>query len=307
MNRREKILAYGSWAAVCLIWGTTYLAIRVAVRTIPDTWLSGVRFFIAGALMCGILRIRGSSFPPFSQWGHIAVVGISLIGLGNWCVVWAEKFVPSGPTALLVATTPFWMLFMESYLAPKLGWLPAAVPSAPRQIMGMIAGFGGVLLLVLPQLQATFDTRFLQGIFVLQIGCISWAAGSLYSKYREAKGGGPLVNASLQMLLGGAFMCIIALFKGDFHEIAWNREAVVSLLYLLFVGSMIAYVCYIYALAKLPSSTVSLYGYINPMIAVWLGWLILNEAITVWTILATAVNSCQHMARAHQKGGGEAT
>lgn len=289
MSQKEKLLAYGAWIAICVIWGTAYLAIRVAVRTIPDAWLAGVRFLTAGGLMSLILWAKGEKFPPLSQWKHLALVGVLLIGIGNWSVVVAEHFVPSGPTALLIATLPFWMLFLESVLAKRVDWIAEAPPTVGLyQVIGLIIGFCGVLLLVLPQLRGTFNGKFLLGVLVLQVGTVAWSLGSLYSKHKKVEAG-PLVSASLQMLLGGAFVCVIGLIKADFHTTSWDRSGFIALLYLVFVGSMVAYGCYIYALHKLPSSVVVLHGYINPMIAVWLGWLILKEEVTWTTLLATAV------------------
>ncbi|PWT93021.1 MAG: multidrug DMT transporter permease [Acidobacteria bacterium] len=281
MNQREKVLAYAAWIAVCLIWGTTYLAIRVAVKALPDALLSGVRFTIAGGLMMGFFWLRGEKFPPFHQWIHLAVVGLSLIGIGNWLVVWAEKEVPSGPTALLVATTPFWMAAIESLLSRGEAWTSG-------KVFGLMLGFAGVALLVWPELKGNWNAGYWSGILVLQIASAAWACGSLYSKYKHVDSK-PLINASLQMFLGGLFLILIALFRGEFRMIQWQRDSIVAFIYLVTVGAMIGYVCYIYALAKLPSSTVFLYAYINPVIAVWLGWMILNEKVTVYTFLATAV------------------
>lgn len=286
MNQREKALAYGAWIAVCIIWGTTYLAIRVAVRTLPDVWLSGVRFAIAGTVMSLILKLRGEKFPPLSHWKYIGLSGVLLIGIGNWFVVIAERTVPSGPTSLLIATLPFWIMFAEALMAKKLGAAPPRI--GPRQIGGFIIGFCGVLLLVLPQLKETFDSRYLFGVVLLQVANVAWGAGSIYSKYKKVDAG-PLVNAALQMLIGGAFMCVVGLIRGEFHPIQWETDGIVAFLYLLLVGSMVAYVCFIYALSKLPASLVSLYGYINPMIAIWLGRLILNEEVGWNTIAATVV------------------
>ena len=115
MTRREQILAYGALIVVCILWGTTYLAIRVAVRTIPDAWMSAIRFIIAGSILAAILNFRGEKFPPVSEWKHIAFVGICLVGLGNWLLVWAEKTVPSGPAALMLAVLPFYMIFLDPF------------------------------------------------------------------------------------------------------------------------------------------------------------------------------------------------
>lgn len=282
MSHREKVLAYFAWITVCIVWGTTYLAIRIAVRTLPDAFLAGVRFTVAGTLMALLLWIKGEKFPSFRQWGHLAIIGISLIGIGNWFVVWAEKVIPSGPAALLIAMTPFWMAGLESLIGKGEKW-------NRKMILGLLVGFVGVCLLVLPELKNTdWNRGYLIGIIALQIASAAWALGSLYSKYKKVESR-PLVNASMEMIFGGVFLSIIAFSKGEFYNIQWELSGVISLAYLTIVGGMLAFVCYIYALSKLPSSTVSLYAYINPVIAVWLGWLILNEHITFYTFLATAV------------------
>jgi len=285
-NRKELVLAYGAWLAICFIWGTTYLAIRVAVRTMPDAWMAGVRFAISGGLLLIILRARGHRFPPVRDWRHLAFIGISLVGFGNWLVVWAEKTVPSGPAALNVAVTPFWIAGLESLLGKKMnrtveGWSVA-------KILGLIVGFSGVCLLMLPHLTGTWNPDYVIGIVVLQVACVFWAIGSLYSKYKKLESS-PLMNASMEMLFGGFFLCIIAFFKGDFGHVRYDQSSLIAFIYLIVVGGMIGFACFIYALDKLPNSIVSLYAYINPLIAVWLGWLILHEEVTWHTLAATAV------------------
>jgi drug/metabolite transporter (DMT)-like permease len=291
MTRREKILAYGALIVVCIFWGTTYLAIRVTIRTLPDAWMAAVRFLIAGSILAGVLRLRGHKFPPVSQWKHLMFSGICLIGFGNWLVVWAEKTVPSGPAALLVATLPFYMVFLDSFMRRIAGNNENGESKGIRTYLGLIIGFAGVILLVLPELRQQLSSNFLMGALVLQFASATWALGSLYSKYRPVDSG-PLVNASLQMIFGGMFLTFVAWFKGDFSHVYFRTDTLIAFLYLIIFGALLAYVCYIYALSKLPSSQVAIYAYINPVIAVWLGWLILNERVTSTTLVATAVILC---------------
>ncbi len=289
MTQTEKVLAYGSWIAVCLIWGTTYLAIRVAVRTLPDAWMAGVRFTVAGGVLLLILLLRGQKLPPVRQWQPLAIIGISLLGLGNWLVVVAEKTVPSGPTALMIAVTPFWIGILEWLFRKQILRTGNQTEAWRRsKVFGLILGFIGVGLLTLPNLQGTWSREYLFGVVIVQAACLFWAIGTVYSKCVKLDSGA-LMNASLEMLFGGLFLLVLAYLKGDFHAVNWNRESFIAFLYLIFFGGMVAFACFTYALSKLPSSLVSLYAYINPVIAVWLGWLILKEEVTSITILATFV------------------
>src|SRR5262245_27694543 len=288
LTRREQILAYGALIVVCIVWGTTYLAIRVAVRTIPDAWMSAIRFIIAGSILAAILRLRGHKFPPVSEWKHIAFVGICLVGLGNWLLVWAEKTVPSGPAALMLAVLPFYMIFLDPIGRRLAGNSEPSDKHGIKTYNGLVIGFGGVALLVLPELQQHWSASYFKGVLVLQFACSCWTIGSLYSKYKPVQCG-PLVNASSQMIFGGIFLFFLAWFKGDFSRVVFRTDTLLAFVYLIIFGAMIGYACYAYALNKLPASVVSIYAYVNPVIAVWLGWLILNEQVTILTIMATAI------------------
>jgi drug/metabolite transporter (DMT)-like permease len=288
LSQREKILAYGALIVVCILWGTTYLAIRVAVRTIPDAWMSAIRFIIAGSILAAILRLRGHKFPPVSEWKHIAFVGISLVGLGNWLLVWAEKTVPSGPAALILAVLPFYMIFLDPFGRRLAGNSEPSDKHGITTYVGLIIGFGGVALLVLPELKQQWSDQYIKGVLVLQFACACWTIGSLYSKYKPVQCD-PLVNASLQMIFGGIFLMFLAWFKGDFSRVVFRTDTLLAFLYLIVFGAMIGYACYAYALNKLSASVVSIYAYVNPVIAVWLGWLILHEQVTILTIIATAI------------------
>jgi drug/metabolite transporter (DMT)-like permease len=288
VSKRERILAYGALIVVCVLWGTTYLAIRVAVRTIPDAWMSATRFILAGSILATILKLRGHKFPPVSDWKHIAFVGICLVGLGNWLLVWAEKTVPSGPAALILAILPFYMIFLDPFARRLARNFEPSEKQGIKTYFGLIIGFCGVGLLVLPELKHHFSSGFIKGVLVLQIGCAAWTIGSLYSKYKPIDCG-PLVNASLQMIFGGIFLLFIAWFKGDFSRVVFRTDTLLAFLYLIIFGAIIGYAAYAVALNKLPASLVSIYAYVNPVIAVWLGWLILHEQVTILTIMATAI------------------
>jgi drug/metabolite transporter (DMT)-like permease len=281
VKARDNWKAYAAWIAVCVVWSTTYLAIRIVVRDLPPALMSGVRFAFAGSALMLILKIRGDRIPAIQTWWPLAVVAIALIGLGNWLVVWAEKTVPSGLAALMVASTPLWMATFERF------WKREARPHS-LQIAGLLIGFAGVILLILPHLRGTLNVSYLKGVGALQIASISWAMGSLYSKYKkvEAK---PLVGASIQMLIGGFFLIALGSIHGEWSHIRFATTSLIAFVYLVLIGAMVGYACYIYALSHLPSSTVSLYAYINPAAAVWLGWLILDEPVGWNTVLATAV------------------
>ncbi|HSE41142.1 MAG TPA: EamA family transporter [Acidobacteriota bacterium] len=291
MKRSEKFLAYASLAVVCLIWGTTYLAIRVTVRTLPDAWMAGIRFLTAGSILAAVLYFTGHKFPPVSQWKHLIFIGICLIGLGNWLVVWAEKVVPSGPAALMVATLPFYMVFLDPVIRRFARNNSAHEHRNWKTYLGLVIGFAGVILLILPEMNGRIGSGFLLGAIVLQFASAAWAVGSLYSKYRPLDSG-PLVNASLQMIFGGIILTIFAWIKGDFAHVYFRTDTLIAFLYLIIFGALLCYVCYIYALSRLSSSIVSIYAYINPVIAVWLGWLILKENVTFLTIIATAIILC---------------
>jgi drug/metabolite transporter (DMT)-like permease len=209
--KHEKALAYLAFAIVCIVWGTTYLGIRIVIETLPTFLFAGVRFTAAGLILLAICALRGEKIPRrLSDWGNVAIVGILLVGVGNVAVVWAERYVPSGFAALLVATSPFWMAILE-YMRKNRDELTL------RKKIGMLIGFSGVGILVSPALfgsRAEFGLYFLLGVLVLQIGSIAWNIGSVRSKY-YAIDAPPLVSAAMQMITGGTVVLLIGLVYGD--------------------------------------------------------------------------------------------
>ena len=275
--------AYLAWIAVCVIWGTTYLGIRVALETIPPALVGALRYLTAGAALAAILYARGERLPGFSHWKGLAVLGFLMIAIGNGGVIWAEQWVPSGVAAVVVAASPFWMTGFEAML-------PGGERLTVRGVGGLVIGFVGILLLVWPELTAggELGQQFGAGVVALQLACIGWALGSSYSR-RHAREENALGAAAVQMILGGLFMAVAATFRGEWSELAFSWRSALAESYLIVFGSLIGYPAYVYALKHLPMSTVSLYAYINPVIAVVLGTVLLGEPFGWRVVVAAAV------------------
>ena len=282
MNRPSGTALF-AFAIVCVVWGTTYLAIRVAIETIPPFALTAMRFIVAGLAMLAIARFRGERIPTDAKTlGNLAVVAFLMVAIGNLAVVWAEQWVPSGLAALFVATAPFWMALIELF---RTGGERVSLRSG----IGMMIGFGGVAMLVTPKGSGgAFDMHFVAGVLVMQIGSICWQLGSVHSKYK-LKPVPLLASASLQMLFGGIMVGIVSLLIGEPAHTRFTLMTFAALAYLTIFGSIVAYSAYIYALAHMRTSQSSLYAYVNPVIAVIVGWLILNEQLTWVSIVAMSV------------------
>jgi len=269
---RQRRLAYLAWLTVCVVWGTTYLGIRVSLETMPPMVMGGLRWLIAGALLAGYIVARGEKLPPPGRWGGIILLGFLMLGLGNGGVVVAEQWVPSGLAAVLVATNPFWMAAVE-----------AALPDGERlraNIMaGQVIGFSGIVVLVWPDLTLGTARRqgFLAGVIALQIAAIGWSLGSAYSR-RHARKDNVLGTTACQMLAGGLIMMAAGTVLGEWPHLYFTTRTAIALAYLSTVGAVGGFVAYTYALRHLPVSFVSLYAYINPVIAVTLGVLLLHES-----------------------------
>lgn len=271
---RERRLAYMAWVAVCLIWGTTYLGIRVSLETVPPALMGGLRWTIAGVLLASYVFARGETLPPPSRWGGIALLAFLLLGLGNGGVVFAEQWVPSGLAAVLVATSPFWMAGVEASLKD-------GERLRPNTVAGLLIGFGGILVLVWPDLiMERGDRQFLLGIVFLQIASFGWALGSSYSK-RHARHDHLLGTTALQMLAGGLMMLAAATLRGEWSSLHFTQRTALAMTYMSTLGAIGGFVAYTYALRHLSVSFVSLYAYINPVIAVALGVALLGEPFDV--------------------------
>jgi drug/metabolite transporter (DMT)-like permease len=270
-SHRQRRAAYFAWVMVCLIWGTTYLGIRVSLETMPPALMGGLRWTIAGALLAAYVAVRGHALPPPSRWGGILLLGFLMLVLGNGGVVVAEQWVPSGLAAVLVACAPFWMAAVEACL-------PDGERLRGQVVAGLLLGFSGILVLVWPDLR--FDTGgnrgFLMGVIALQIAAFGWSLGSSYSR-RHGRSDNVLGTTAYQMLAGGLMMVAAGTVRGEWADLFFTNRTAIALAYLATVGAIGGYVAYTYALRHLPVSFVSLYAYINPVIAVALGVLFLGE------------------------------
>ena len=277
----ENAKAIIAWINVCVIWGTTYLVIRIGVGHMPPMLFAGIRWVIAGAIFITVLKWQGKSLPKASELIHLAVVGLALIGFGNGLVVFAEQWIHSGLAALLVTTVPFFMVGMESLL-PKGPKLNATI------LTGLVMGLVGVGLIFGEDIKYLTDPDNLIGVLALLGAVIFWSIGSLYSKYVKVDVH-PLVGASVQMLMAGIVLSVIGISIGELPRLRFEINGLLALAYLVIVGSFIGYTSYIYAIAKLPLSLVSTHAYINPVIALFLGWIVLDEKLDFQTAIAAAV------------------
>ena len=282
-TRKQRRLALGAWAAVCVIWGTTYLGIRVSLESIPPALMGGLRWTLAGALLALYVRAKGDALPPPSRWGSIALLAFLLLGLGNGGVVVAEQWVPSGLTAVLVASSPFWMAGVEAFLKD-------GERLTRGTLTGLLVGFAGIVVLVWPELTlaSSADRGFLAGVISLQIAALGWALGSSYSR-RHAREDNVLATTAYQMLAGGLIMILAGTIRGEWSALTFTSRTAWALAYLSTIGAIGGFVAYTYALRHLPVSFVSLYAYINPVIAVALGIVLLREPFTPRMAVAAAL------------------
>ena len=274
-------LAYGAWVGVCLLWGTTYLAIRIALETIPPMLMGGLRWTAAGALILIVMKVRGEVLPGRRQWPALALLGALFILFGNGGVVWAEQTLPSGLTAVLVAVVPFWMVGVE--------WAAGShEPLSLRRALGLVVGFAGIVLLVWPELELGQGRGFLFGVLATQLACLGWAIGSSYSR-RRRPAENVLAAAAFQMCFGGLAMLAAGLVHGEWPLLAFTARSGSALAYLFVFGSIAGFSAYAYALKHLPLATVSLYAYVNPVIAMGLGTVVLGEPMSPRLVVAGAV------------------
>jgi drug/metabolite transporter (DMT)-like permease len=281
-----------AFAAVYVIWGSTYLAIRVGVETVPPLMLAGLRHFTVGVLLYPFLRWKTGVRPTAIHWKTAAVTGCLLLFVGNGGVSWAEQTVPSGITAVLVAMVSFWLVIVD--------WLrPGGHRPVPKVLFGLVLGFAGVALLVgaahLGVHLGGSERVDLRGVAVLVIACFAWACGSIYSKH----GGMPtnipssaLLGVAMQSLAGGFVLLFAGLLSGEFHRfhfaaVSWRSWT--ALAYLVMFGSGIGFTAYLYILQKSTAARVATYALVNPVVALFLGWLVADEVISLRTIVAAVV------------------
>jgi len=278
---KAKFSAYFAWISICIIWGTTYLAIRVGVAELPPMLFAGVRWIAAGGILLILLNLRGRSLPRSKDLKQLAIVGVLLLGIANGLVVVAEQWLPSGLTALIISTLPFWMVGLEFITAkgPKINLII---------IIGLLLGMVGTVIIFTRDLDITVDFNILLGGLCLLGAVISWSLGSIYWKYKHVDVD-PFMGASVQMLIAGILQTALGFILGEQNAFQLTQTGFIALGYLIVFGSIFGYASYIYAVKHLPLSLVSTYAYINPVIALVLGWYILSEPLTITVFIAAAL------------------
>jgi len=270
--------------ALYIVWGSTYLAIRFAVDTIPPFLQAGLRFLISGLILVIWRRAAGDEMPSLKQWRSLAIVGTLLLLGGNGLVSFAEQRIASGVAALIIGTVPLWLVLIEALR-------PGGVKPSWRAIIGLIVGFGGIYLLIGPsELTGKFQFDIL-GTLVLLSAALLWSIGSIYSRSAELTKSA-LMTTGAEMLAGSIPIFIVSILFGEWKSFSFAQVSVQSwlaLLYLITFGSMIGFVAYIWLLQNAPVSLVATYAYVNPLVAVLLGSWLAQEALTGRTLVAAGI------------------
>ncbi|MBI5932006.1 MAG: EamA family transporter [Chloroflexi bacterium] len=279
---RFKIVV--AFLAIYLIWGTTFLGIRIAVETIPAFMMAGLRFFLAGSTLLTITLAQGGHFPTLRHWRSAAIVGGLMLVSGIGLVSFAEERIPSGLAALVVATIPIWMALLQ--------WLAFGGKQPSRQVFtGLGLGFIGAILLFAPAFSTQADSDYLAGIGIVVVGAFSFATGSLYSR-RAPLPEDTRISTASEMLAGGVLLMVVSLVVGEPSRVdiaLISLRSILALVYLTVFGSIIGYTAYLWLLKTVEPAKVSTNFYVNPVIAVFMGWLVVGEKVTVTMIVATAI------------------
>ena len=264
---------------MCFFWGTTYLGIRIAVETIPPLYMVSIRYLISGAILLIAAAAGGAKMPRGRELLYTALCGIICIGIGNGILATVEQWIPSGLAALFYATSPFWMVGIDAVL-------PGGFRPRVWSVVGLIVGVGGVVYLVLPAVGGEGITgRTVAGFLLLQISGIGWALGSLLQK-RVRTTTAPFLSGAVQQFAAGLAVGVPALlFERVPHGVSVRSELAVG--YLVVFGSIVGFSSFIYAMSRLPVALASIYTFVNPIVAVFLGWLLLHEALGYreWTAM----------------------
>ncbi|MDZ7268212.1 MAG: EamA family transporter [candidate division KSB1 bacterium] len=271
-----------AFSAVYFLWGSTYLAMRFAITSLPPFLMAATRFLTAGAALYLWERGRGTPGPDRRLWKVTAISGTLLLFTGNGGVVWAVQYVPSGLTAVLVAMVPLWIVVLMWV------WQKRGQPDG-RTLLGIFIGMAGIAVLVGPERLLGSGAVDPAGMVVLILASLSWAAGSLYSTHRHLKAP-PLLATGMQMLCGGFLLLVLGLLAGEGQKFSLEQvslQSLLALIYLIVFGSLIGFTAYLWLLRVTTPAHASTYAFVNPLIAVILGWAIGGESLTARTLVAT--------------------
>lgn len=280
--KNERTKAYIALALVSFFWGTTYVAARIGAQHMPGLFVAGLRQFISGVLMVSFFLARGYRLPNWKAMKEISIQGIFLLCIANGLLTWSMEYISGGLAAIIVALVPIFVALFSVLLSRCYR------PSA-WMILGLVTGFAGILIVFSDYLHDLSNGSFVLGIALALISVLSWSFGTVYtSRHRQSID--ILFNVGLQMLVAGTVMLIICGITGKYVNLATaDEQSWYSLLYLVVFGSLLAYSAYVFAISKLPATLVSIYAYINPIVAVGLGWLLLAEKVNESILLGSLV------------------
>jgi drug/metabolite transporter (DMT)-like permease len=308
ISLRAQVAA--AFAAVYIIWGSTYLAIRFVIETLPPFFMAGTRFVIAGVVLYILVRVRGASKATLPQWRSAAVVGGLMLMGGHGAVVWSEQWVPSGLASLLIACVPLWFALLI--------WLYYRTRPSSGVVAGLILGFAGVGLLV-GRVGALGGSQVdIVGAAVIVTGALLWASGSLYSRSARLPSS-QLLATAMEMIVGGILLLLASLATGEWMRVRLDQvslRSTLSWVYLIVFGSLIGFTCYMWLLKVATTEHVSTYAYVNPVVALFLGWALASETLTAQDMVAAAIilasvavitkYGVQHSSREHETVNGKA-
>jgi len=269
---------------VYIVWGSTYLAIRFAVETMPPFLMAGVRFLVAGLILFAWRRLAGDRPAVKIEWRSAAIIGFFLLVGGNGSVVWAEQHVPSGIAALIVGSAPLWMVTLDAIR-------PGGRRPSGRTILGVLIGFAGIVVLIGPgQFTGSGGIDSL-GVAALLLAAFMWAVGSLYSRHAPLPGS-PLLGTGMEMLAGGGMLLLLGTLTGEWQQLdlqAISTQSWLGLIYLIIFGALMGFAAYTWLLRVAPTPLVSTYAYVNPLIAILLGSLLADETLTLRIVISALV------------------
>lgn len=280
--KKELYKAYFALGIVSFFWGTTFVASRIGVQHVPGLFISGLRQFFSGSILVGFFLIKGHSIPSWNVLKRISVQSIFLLCIANGLLTWAVEYISGGLAAIIAALVP---LFIALFTI----WLSKNTRITRWMVVGLIIGFAGVLTIFYDYLGQMKDRSFIIGITLAIISTLSWSFGTVYSS-RQKPPIDILFNVGLQMFIAGVIVLVICLITGKYvNPVSMDQNSWLALGYLIVFGSLLAYSAYVFVIGKLPPTQVSVYAYINPVVAVLLGWVLLSEKMNVNMIMGTFI------------------
>ena len=280
--KKELYKAYIALGLVSFFWGTTYIAARVGAQNMPGLFVSGIRQFLSGLILVSFFLIRGYHLPGWAILKKISIQSIFLLCIANGLLTWSVEYISGGLAAIIAALVP---LFIALFTL----WLSKCARITRWMVVGLVVGFGGVLTIFYDYIVQLQDKTFVFGVVLAILSTLSWSFGTVYSS-RQKPPIDILFNVGLQMLIAGILVLTVCAITGKYvNPVTLGQESWLALAYLIVFGSLVAYSAYVFVISKLPPTQVSVYAYINPIVAVVLGWLLLSEKMNVNMIIGTLI------------------